>query len=165
MTPPARADGPGPLHASCVSIDGLGVLIMGPSGSGKSDLSLRLIDRGALLVSDDYTAVRWDEGSRRLIASPPAMIAGRMEIRGLGIISLPHAQAVPVVVAVSLVGGHGDTVIERLPLEPEHLRLCGHDIPLMKLNAFEASAPIKLEYALRAFAIAARVAGSEGENE
>ncbi|MGE4431569.1 MAG: HPr kinase/phosphorylase [Sphingobium sp.] len=155
-------DGPGPIHASCVAIDGAAILIMGPSGSGKSDLCLRLIDRGALLVSDDYTEIRHDEGSGRIIASPPATIAGKLEVRGLGILSLPHVDSAPVTAAVALVSGHGDGVIERLPLEQDHLRLCGRDIPLMRLNAFEASAPIKLEYALRAFAITARVAGREG---
>ncbi|OYW86936.1 MAG: hypothetical protein B7Z20_06285 [Sphingobium sp. 32-64-5] len=169
MTPSPGFDGipllhgSGPIHASCVAIDNRAVLIMGPSGSGKSDLCLRLIDRGALLVSDDYTAVRRDEGSGHVIASPPATIAGKMEIRGLGVISLPYATAMPVAAAVLLVGGHGDGAIERLPLEPEYLRLCDRDIPLIRLNAFEASAPLKLEYALRASALAARVAGPEGK--
>ena len=70
------------LHASTVSIKGRAVLIEGPSGSGKSDLALRLIDRGATLVSDDYTIVRRIDGN--LIASAPPNIAGLCEVRGCG---------------------------------------------------------------------------------
>ena len=64
------------VHASTVAIDGRAVLISGPSGSGKSDLALRLLDRGFSLVSDDQTHVR-REGDR-LIASPPPNIAGKL---------------------------------------------------------------------------------------
>ena len=72
------------LHASTVAIDGRAVLIPGPSGSGKSDLALRLLDRGFTLVSDDQTIVRRD--GERLIASAPPTIAGKLEIRGVGIV-------------------------------------------------------------------------------
>src|SRR3546814_8060220 len=70
------------------------VLLRGPSGVGKSDLALRLIDRGAVLVSDDQTLLSVAGG--RLVAAPPAAIAGRLEARGLGIVDLPHRVGVPV---------------------------------------------------------------------
>ncbi len=71
------------LHASTVALDGRAVLISGPSGSGKSDLALRLLDRGFTLVSDDRTVVR-KEGSR-LLASAPETIKGKLEIRESGL--------------------------------------------------------------------------------
>jgi serine kinase of HPr protein (carbohydrate metabolism regulator) len=82
------------LHASAVAIDGRAVLLMGPSGAGKSDLALRLLDRGFTLVSDDQTLVR-REGAR-LLASAPDTIAGKLEIRGIGIVALESVAIVPV---------------------------------------------------------------------
>src|SRR3546814_13901309 len=67
------------LHASCVAIGGRAVLIEGPSGSGKSDLALRLIDRGAKLVADDYTILTREYGAPK--ASTPPPIAGRIGVR------------------------------------------------------------------------------------
>ncbi|MGO4863291.1 HPr kinase/phosphorylase, partial [Campylobacter jejuni] len=73
---------------------GVGVLIAGPSGSGKSDLALRLIDRGAVLVSDDYTLLHVEGGE--LHATAPVTIAGRIEVRGIGIVDRPTLARVPV---------------------------------------------------------------------
>jgi len=74
------------LHASTVALDGRAVLISGPSGSGKSDLALRLLDRGFILVSDDQTIVRKDGG--HLVAGAPPTIAGKLEVRGIGIVDM-----------------------------------------------------------------------------
>ena len=128
------------LHATTVAIGGRGVMITGASGSGKSDLALRLIDRGAVLVSDDYTECIVQDGT--VIASPPATIAGRIEVRGIGIVDMPHAPRAAVMLVVTL----GETV-ERMP-EPHPKRVAGIDIPAIALAAFEASAPIKVEIAL-----------------
>jgi serine kinase of HPr protein (carbohydrate metabolism regulator) len=133
------------LHATCVSIAGRGVLIQGESGSGKSDLALRLIDRGALLVSDDYTLTHRTCGA--LVAQAPATIAGKIEVRGVGIIEVPHIDQVPVSLLVTI----GDSV-ERLP-EPQVRQIAGVDIPLVALSALEASAPIKVEMALAQFGL------------
>jgi len=137
------------VHASCVAIGNDAILLMGPSGSGKSDLSLRLIDRGATLVSDDYTQLQADGDEGAVIASPPATIAGRIEVRGLGILALPWRDRAQVRLIIAL-AADGEPPIERLPLMREHRSLCGFDIPVVRLNAFEASAPIKAEYALHA---------------
>src|SRR5688572_18237664 len=88
------------LHASCVAIGGNAVLLHGRSGCGKSDLALRLIDRGAKLVSDDYTVLT--RVNDRLLASPPPTIAGRIEVRGIGIVDLPHIADVEVRMLVAL---------------------------------------------------------------
>lgn len=129
------------IHATTVAIDGRAILITGPSGAGKSDLALRLIDRGAVLVSDDYTEVSGDGGTVR--ASPPATIAGRIEVRGLGILSVPHLPSASVMLAVAL----GEPV-ERLPA-PRHRRIAGIAVPEVRIDAFSASAAIKCELALR----------------
>ncbi len=129
-----------PIHATCVALGGYGVLLMGPSGCGKSDLALRLIDRGARLVSDDYTCLEARDG--RLIASAPANIAGKLEVRGIGIIARDALPEVVLALAVSL-----EASVERLP-EPETLALHGIAIPHVRIVPFEATAPIKLEIAL-----------------
>jgi serine kinase of HPr protein (carbohydrate metabolism regulator) len=129
------------IHAGCVSIGGRGVLIAGSSGSGKSDLAWRLIDRGARLVSDDYTVVERQGG--RLTASAPATIAGRIELRGIGIVESPAQQDVPVCLLADL-----DRAPERLPAGAEPRLLLDIAIPSIGLAALEASAPLKLEQAL-----------------
>src|SRR3954466_11161909 len=96
------------LHASTVATDGRAVLITGPSGSGKSDLTLRLLDRGFTLVSDDQTIVRRD--GDRLVATPPPTLAGKLEVRGIGIIETPHDSDVPIALIVEL-----SSDVERLP--------------------------------------------------
>ena len=133
------------IHATCVAIAGRGVLIAGRPGAGKSDLALRLIDRGAALVSDDYTELRLSAG--RLLARAPATIAGRMEVRGIGVIDCVEAGDVPVCLYADL-----DRTPERLP-EAQSVRLAGLDIPCVALAALEPSAAIKLEYALHRFGL------------
>ena len=129
------------LHATSVSVAGRGVLIEGVSGAGKSDLALRLIDRGAQLVSDDYSYIQRRGG--RIIDGPPATIAGKIEVRGIGIVVMPHVGEAPVALIVAL----GEPAA-RLP-EPGYARtLLGVDIPLLALDGREASAAIKVELAL-----------------
>lgn len=130
------------VHASCVAIDGRAVLIGGRSGMGKSDLALRLIDRGAALVSDDYTLVRRIEG--RLLATAPETIEGKIEVRGVGIVEFPVERDVPVALFVDL-----DMDPTRLPMAREERAIAGVQIPVVGLSALEASAPIKVEAALR----------------
>lgn len=128
------------VHASCIAIGGRAVLILGASGAGKSDLALRLLDRGAILVSDDYTELTVQDGA--LLAAPPATIAGRMELRGVGIVERPFASAVPVALTLDL-----DMLPERVP-EPGRRAFLGVAVPLIGLNGLEPSAPLKVEAAL-----------------
>ncbi len=129
------------LHATAVALDGRGVLLLGPSGVGKSDLALRLLDRGAKFIADDRVdLVRRDDC---VMMNAPEPIAGLFEVRGLGIVNFPSVDA-PLTLAVELVPGND---VERLP-EPDAELFCGLAIPLLRLNPFELSAPIKIELAL-----------------
>lgn len=132
------------IHASCVAIDGLGVLLLGPPGAGKSDLALRLLDHGARLVSDDQTELNRQEN--RLIARAPATLHGLLEVRGIGIVNVEALSEVPVALAIDLVPGDS---IERMP-EPAKVRLLDFEVPLFRLDPFQASAPAKLRLAVRA---------------
>ena len=132
------------IHASCVAIGGCAVLLAGRSGVGKSDLALRLIDRGAVLVSDDYTQLLRREG--RLRAGPPAHIAGRIEVRGIGIVAMPHVADVEVALLIDL-----EAPVIRMP-ERATRRLAGVEVPVAVLAALEPSAPLKVELLLRAIA-------------
>lgn len=129
------------LHATSVAIDGVAVLIEGASGSGKSDLALRLIDRGATLVSDDQTLVV--RTGKLLLARAPATIAGRIEVRGIGIVAMPHVDDVPVGLLVRV-----DGAVERMP-ERRARKIAGIDVRQFAVDPFHASAPIKVELALR----------------
>ena len=129
------------IHASTVAIDGRAVLITGPSGSGKSDLALRLLDRGFSLVSDDQTIVRRD--GQRLLAAPPPTIAGKLEIRGIGIVEMEHVSDLPVALLVELTSD-----IERLPDNARERPLLGLSLPLVSIDAMAASAPSKVAVAL-----------------
>ena len=128
-------------HASTVAVDGRAVLITGPSGSGKSDLALRLLDRGFTLVSDDQTIVR-REGSK-LIASAPPNIAGKLEIRGVGIVDMDTVKDVPLALVVQLT-----SEIERLPDERRERPVLGVKLPLVSVDALTASAASKVALAL-----------------
>ena len=129
------------VHASTVAIDGRAVLITGASGAGKSDLALRLLDRGFTLVSDDQTIVKRD-GSR-LVASAPPNIAGKLEIRGIGIVEVDTLRDVPVALLVELT-----SEIQRLPDDSRERPILGVPLPLISIDAMTASAPSKVALAL-----------------
>lgn len=137
------------LHATCVALRSgkrwQAVLLRGPSGAGKSDLALRLIDSGGRLVADDQTHVA--KVGRALIATAPPVLAGMIEARGVGILTLPRAKLLaraPVVLLVDLVASGR---IERLP-EPADEVVQGISLPRLALAPFEASTVAKLRLAL-----------------
>jgi len=140
----ARALSSETLHATSVAIDGRAVLLCGKSGIGKSDLALRLIDRGATLISDDYTLLKRVDG--QLLAIAPATISGKMEVRSIGIVDMPCASDVPVALLVELY-----EQVDRMPADPLMRRIAGIDIPLFKAAPREPSAAIKVELALKRF--------------
>ena len=130
------------LHASAVAAEGRAVLITGPSGSGKSDLALRLLDRGFTLVSDDQTIVKRD--GDRLLASPPPTIAGKLEIRGIGIVEMDNLTDMPVALIVELTVDE----IQRLPDDSRKRPILGVSLPIVTIDAMTASAPSKVALAL-----------------
>jgi HPr kinase/phosphorylase len=151
------------IHASCVVLgragelfgapQEIGVLLLGESGAGKSDLALRLIAHGAVLVADDRCDLFvWE---RALHARVPEALQGMIEIRGLGIVKLPYLTSARIGLAVRLV--LADT-IDRLPERaryrpPELLALPeSRWPPEIAVAAFEASGPAKIAAAAAAFA-------------
>jgi serine kinase of HPr protein (carbohydrate metabolism regulator) len=137
------------LHASTVALDGRAVMICGPSGSGKSDLALRMLDRGFMLVSDDQTIVRKDNG--RLLASAPPSIRGKLEIRGIGIVEMETVADVPVALVVELTSD-----IQRMPDDSRERLILDVRVPLISVDAMTASAPSKIAVALDRLGLAAR---------
>ena len=129
------------LHATTVAFGGRAVIISGRSGSGKSDLALRLFDRGFMLVSDDQTYLRIADA--RLMASAPPAIRGKMEVRGVGIVEVECLDEVPVCLIVELA-----SEIERLPAQDRSRMILGVNIPLVSVDAMTASAPAKVALAL-----------------
>jgi len=129
------------VHASTVAIDGRAVLITGPSGSGKSDLALRLLDRGFVLVSDDQTIVR--RVGERLLASAPPNIAGKLKIRGIGIVDMDAVNDLPVALIVELTGE-----FQRLPDDSRERPILGVGLPLISVDAMTASAASKVALGL-----------------
>jgi serine kinase of HPr protein (carbohydrate metabolism regulator) len=133
------------LHATAIAIDGRALLLRGASGSGKSDLALRLIDAGARLVADDQSELC--RRGAEVIARAPAAIAGLLEVRGIGIVRLDALAEAPVALIVDLVPAE---TIERLPARRTEMIL-GVALPLIRVAPFEVSAAAKLRLALRAF--------------
>jgi HPr kinase/phosphorylase len=130
------------IHATVVAIGRWGIAITGPSGSGKSDLALRLIDRGAKLVGDDYVVIVDD--AHLPIAGAASNLSGKIEVRGIGIIPMDYLGQATLRLCVVL-GEDG----ERMPDPSAVCSVSGFAIPSLKLNAFNASAPIKVELALQ----------------
>jgi serine kinase of HPr protein (carbohydrate metabolism regulator) len=119
-----------------------GVLIEGPAGAGKSDLALRCLAEGFQLVADDRVALWASAG--RLFGRAPDTLFGRLEIRGLDVVSVPARPLAEVTLAVRC------GAPERIP-DPEFAEILGVSVPLIALDPLEASAPAKLRRALSHF--------------
>lgn len=130
------------VHGTCVDIAGTGVLLLGPSGSGKSDLALRLIDGGAVLIADDRADVTVRDGG--LVISAPAEIAGMIEVRGLGIRPVANGPETALGLVADLVAPEA---IERLP-EPDFWECQGISVPRIRIAPFQASAAAKVRLAV-----------------
>lgn len=124
------------FEASCVSVGEAGVLLLGSPGCGKSDLALRLVDRGAFLVSDGSVNVYGDNGL--LMAAPPPSRAGKLSLHGMPDVALPVMS--PVVLRLAV---HLSAEPEKLAL-PEHFECLGKKLPLMAVNPAENSADVRV---------------------
>ncbi len=129
-----------PYQASCVAVGSRGVLIEGEPGSGKSSLALALIDRGATLVGDD--GVLLERRGERVWALPPPNIAGLLEVRNVGLVSLP---ATPAPVALAL---RFDPAAPRHIEQAERVTLAGIAVPLVRLWPGSPVLALRAEWAL-----------------
>lgn len=138
-------------HGTVIALGSVGALIVGPSGAGKSDLALRcltlaptpLVPEPAFLVADDRVHIEVVDG--RLRARAPTTISGKLEVRGLGIVSVPYREAVDLALVVELSRPED---VERLPDPAPERVLLGLRLPVLRLAPFQASAPAKLLLAL-----------------
>jgi serine kinase of HPr protein (carbohydrate metabolism regulator) len=138
------------VHGTCVAFGAHAALLRGRSGSGKSDLALRFLalapdgDMAPRLIADDQVVVEEQGGT--LTVSAPDALAGKLEVRGLGIMTLPHAERAKLVLIVDLVARDE---VPRMPPEPlPRITLLGVRVPNLQLAPFEVSAPLKLKMAL-----------------
>jgi HPr kinase/phosphorylase len=122
------------MHGSCVSKGADAILVVGPPGSGKSNLTLRLLSRGFDLVADDQVDIT--DG----IAACPAELAGLLEVRGLGVVRLPYRAEARLALVVEL-----DGRVDRMPIPRQHPEL---HLPVITVDAAAASAPDKVALAL-----------------
>lgn len=128
------------LHASCVSCRGRGLLILGPSGSGKSGLALELMAYGAMLVADDGVELR-READGSLVATAPEATRGLIEARGVGLLKARADPAATICLAVDLGAGEAD----RLP-PWRSVELLGQPVPLLHKIASPHFAAAILQY-------------------
>ncbi len=128
---------------SAIAIGGRALAIEGPSGSGKSTLALALIDRGAGLIGDDGITVSRE--GEQVIAGPPPHISGLIEIRGVGIVTLPVALPAPLALILMLGGSQG----ERMPDELAHREILGCQVPVLPFDPGTVAPALRAEWALR----------------
>ena len=141
------------VHGTAVALGDRAALLRGASGRGKSDLALRAIglptsrflESPIELVADDQVVVC--RQGQQLMVSPPAGLEGLIEVRGLGVMTVPHRPSARLSVLVDLVEARS---VERMPDPWPVDALLGVSLPVMRLAAFEAAAPLKLALALTA---------------
>ena len=129
------------IHSTSVVIDDNGVLILGDSGSGKSDLALRLIDNGATLISDDISICR--KNSNNIYLYCPPEIRGLLEVREIGIITVPFVERIKLRLVVNLKSNNN----ERFPKDSS-FRILGIKIPIINIEGKNSSAVAKIKVKL-----------------
>jgi HPr kinase/phosphorylase len=148
------------LHATCVARGARGIVITGPSGSGKSDLALQLIlgphSPGFVLVADDLVRIEAEDGIPKALA--PARHAGLIEVRGTGLVTVPHVGSASIVLAVALRPWKD---IERYPQSRrKEMIIAGLSVPLIEIDASSPSAAIRVGLALALIDEPGRLYGS-----
>jgi HPr kinase/phosphorylase len=132
------ADASQQIHATCISLEGLGLLLRGPSGSGKSDLALRMMEHNSQLIADDCVDLSLKSGV--LIAQAPDRLRGLLEVRGVGIIEVPYGNSISILGLINLVDSNK---IQRLPDHRMEI-LLGVEVPSYQLDPWEISAIAKV---------------------
>ena len=129
------------IHATCIALDDTGILLLGDAGAGKSDLALRLIDEGAYLIADDRVNLRVEAG--HLLASAPPALAGKIEVRGIGIVPLnaQNIRANARIFAAIRLTTHD--AVPRMP-EAEVETWAGIRVPIYPLAPFQAAASARV---------------------
>lgn len=126
-------------YSSSIALEDAGVMILGPSSSGKSDLALRLIDCGATLISDDITICKKKENNITLFCEKN--ICGKIEVRGMGIFTVPYVEDVKLKLVIKMT----ESPIERLPNKKEFYKILGNYIPLIYISKKDISANAKVK--------------------
>ena len=134
---------PKQIHATCIAIDDHGILLRGPTASGKSDLALRLIGSGAMLIADDRVNLNVDPKGLR--ASAPTILKGLLEVRNIGVLGFPSKENVFVSLVCDLVRPEQ---IERMP-QYKNTRILGIKLPHVLISPFETSSVTKVQLALK----------------
>ena len=129
------------IHSTSVVIDDNGVLILGDSGSGKSDLALRLIDNGATLISDDVSICKKNLNNIYLYCPPE--IKGLLEVREIGIITVPFVERIKLKLVVNLKSKKN----KRFP-EDNYFKILGIKVPLINIDGKNSSAVAKIKVKL-----------------
>jgi len=129
------------MHSSSIVIDDNGVLILGDSGSGKSDLALRLIDNGATLISDDVSICKKNLNNIYLYCPPE--IKGLLEVREIGIITVPFVERIKLKLVVNLKSKNN----KRFP-EDNYFKILGIKVPLINIDGKNSSAVAKIKVKL-----------------
>ncbi len=129
------------VHSSSIVLDDNGVLIMGDSGSGKSDLALRLIDNGATLISDDVTICKKKINEIYLFC--PIATKGLLEVREVGIITVPFVEKIKLKMVVKLTNEN----LNRIP-KKKFYKILGLKIPLLMMDGRNSSAVVKIKVKL-----------------
>ncbi len=123
------------VHGVLLNIRGLGVLIIGDSGIGKSDFALELISKGSKLISDDVVEIRCT-ALNKLVGASPKATKHLMEIRGLGIINIKDLygpdsvmEEIEIDMVVGLSNWDSDTEYDRLGIDEQSYKIAGVDLP------------------------------------
>ena len=130
------------IHGTSVAIENNGILIIGKSGKGKSDLALRLIDSGATLIADDITVCV--SKKNKIFLYPDEQIKGIIEIRGVGLMKVQYIEGIELKLVIDL----NSKNLDRLPKKSEKKNIMGIKLPIIFLSAKEASAVAKVKFKL-----------------
>lgn len=130
------------IHGTSVAIENNGILITGESGTGKSDLALRLIDSGATLIADDITICVLTK--KEILLYPDEQIKGIIEIRGIGLIRVQYIEGIKLKLIVDL----NKKKLHRFPVREDKKTILGVKTPVVFLSGNEASAVAKVKFKL-----------------